>query len=100
MAKARGFYGLAPRLCRPTAIRVVSFNTREVACAALAWRTSTASTARACCSPWERLTTERPNTMELARCDGTLLAPAGTTGNGRGPFIPLPEGRGLLAPER
>jgi hypothetical protein len=100
MAKARGFYGLAPRLCRPTASRVVSFNTREVECAALALRTSTASKARSCFYPWERLTTERPNTIELARCYGAILAQASKTGTGRGPFIPMPEGRGLLAPER
>ena len=100
MAKARGCYGLAPRRCRPTAMRLVSFNTREVECAALALRTSTVSKARSCFYPWERFTTERPNTIELARCDGTILAQAGTTGHGRGPFIPLPAGRGLLAPER
>ena len=39
--KGRGFYGLAPRLCRPTAMRVMAFHTREGAYAALAWRTST-----------------------------------------------------------
>jgi hypothetical protein len=30
----RGFYGLAPMLCCPTAMRLVSFNTGEVECAA------------------------------------------------------------------
>ena len=66
--KGRGFYGFAPRLCRPTASRLASFNTREVACAAPASRTSTTSKTRSCCYPRERLTVERPNTMQLARC--------------------------------
>src|SRR5260221_9859824 len=66
--KGRGFYGLAPRLCRPTASRWASSNTREVACAAPASRTSTTSKTRSCFSPRERLTVERPNTMQLARC--------------------------------
>jgi hypothetical protein len=56
---ARGFYGLAPMRCRPTAIRLVSFHAREVECAALVVRTSIASKARSCCYPWERFTTER-----------------------------------------
>src|SRR5258706_15874833 len=66
--KGRGFYGFAPRLCRPTAIRLASFNTREVECAAPAYRTSTTSKTRSCFYPRERLTVERPNTIQLARC--------------------------------
>src|SRR5260221_3870573 len=66
--KGRGFYGFAPRLCRPTASRWASFNTREVACVAPASRTSTTSKTRSCLYPRERLTVERPNTMQLARC--------------------------------
>jgi len=42
--KGRGFYGLAPMRGCLTAIRLVSFNTREVECAAPASRTSTKST--------------------------------------------------------
>jgi hypothetical protein len=34
--KGRGFYGLAPTLCRPTATTLASLNTAEVACAATA----------------------------------------------------------------
>lgn len=44
--KGRGFYGLAPMLCCPTAMRLVSFNTGEVECAAPASRTSTTSKIR------------------------------------------------------
>jgi hypothetical protein len=44
--KGRGFYGLAPMLCCPTAMRLVAFNTGEVACAAPASRTSTTSKRR------------------------------------------------------
>jgi hypothetical protein len=44
--QGRGFYGLAPMLCCPTAVMVVSFNTGEVECAAPASRTSTRSNVR------------------------------------------------------
>src|SRR5258706_1759692 len=66
--KGRGFYGFAPRLCCPTASRLASFNTSEVECAAPAYRTSTTSKTRSCFYPRERLTVERPNPMQLARC--------------------------------
>src|SRR5258708_22959935 len=66
--KGRGFYGFAPRLCRPTAIRLASFNTREVECPAPAYRTSTTSKTHSCFCPREHFTVERPTTMQLARC--------------------------------
>jgi hypothetical protein len=41
-------------------------------CLSLAW--STMSKVRSCFYPWERFTTERPNTIQLARCYGRILA--------------------------
>jgi hypothetical protein len=41
--KGRGFYGLTPMLCCPTASTLVAFNAAEGACAAAASRTSTTS---------------------------------------------------------
>ena len=44
--KGRGFYGFAPMLCCPTAIKLASFITGEVECTAPAYRTSTTSKVR------------------------------------------------------
>src|SRR5258706_989493 len=52
----------------PQPLRLMSFNTGEVECAAPDWRTSTASKLRSCFSPWERFTMEPANTLRLARC--------------------------------
>jgi len=95
--KGRGFYGFAPRLCRPTASRLASFNTREVACAAPASRTSTTSKTRSCCYPRERLTVERPNTMQLARCY-QAVSPISSDARlrARRHSSPALKGRGLL----
>jgi hypothetical protein len=56
----------------PQPLRLVAFNTREVACAAPASRTSTPSKVRCCFYPWERFTTEPANSMQLAECYQTV----------------------------
>jgi hypothetical protein len=94
--KGRGFYGLAPTLCCPTATRLVSLNTAEVACAATARRATTMSKVRSCFYPWERFTTEPANTLLLARCihavEHTEYSPASEAA-----CIPSPKGAGPSA---
>src|SRR5215469_15684978 len=96
MAKARGFYGLAPMRCCPTAIALVAFNTGEVECTAPASRTSTTSKIRSCFYSRERFTLKRRKHDFVGKVPTDSLAPRGLA-CGRGGMHPQPyKGRGLL----
>src|SRR5260370_10519423 len=84
MAKARGFYGLAPTLCRPRAIRL------HTPAGGTCSRPSIGGH-RHTFYPWA-CPTEPGERMVLSRCyvhDTRWMGPA--------PCIPMPHGRGLLA---
>jgi hypothetical protein len=62
----------------------------------------TTSKVRSCFYPRERFTVERRKHDLVGKVQGVLsgiLAQSRETGKGKGPCIPMPKGRGSLAPE-
>src|SRR5215469_6896430 len=62
----------------------------------------TTSKVRSCFYPRERFTVERRKHDSVGKVQSvrpSILAQRGETGKGRGPCIPMPKGRGPLAPE-